>query len=384
MTRAEIDQLKAAVNLRAVAAELGIMQSGGRWFCPTCQPAGGKSPDLAIFDQFFKCYKCGKGGDIFALVELSGVASDFGQALEYVATMTGKDRVKAEKSTEKSTEKRPAKIDLKKSTIREIYREKSGNPGPGSMSEKIVDCRRSWSEIFAAFLAACGPVDGQTLAWIVKGKKLDPAIVDRAGLRVCGRDYVNIMTGLESRFGKDQVKAAGLWSFYAYYKADIEFLVIPYYQDGAPVYLKARPPLSADLADKYQIDRFRNTAGRVPCLYGVDLLKNRPDKVLICEGESDTWAAWTWQENAVGSPGGKAFKPAWVDHFRSIPWVYLVQDNDQAGAESTRIIADLFLSAGLPCPLLVKIPGEFKDLGDYLKGGYKTGDSGPEISEAKQ
>ena len=43
-------------------------------------------------------------------------------------------------------------------------------------------------------------------------------------------------------------------------------------------------------------------------------------------------------------------------------------DADAAGTEGARIIADVFLKAGLPVPLKVTIP-EGKDLNEYLKGG---------------
>ena len=49
----------------------------------------------------------------------------------------------------------------------------------------------------------------------------------------------------------------------------------------------------------------------------LDALKGQPDKVLVCEGESDTWAALSYGFAAVGSPGAKNFKAAWVEGFRS-------------------------------------------------------------------
>ena len=50
--------------------------------------------------------------------------------------------------------------------------------------------------------------------------------------------------------------------------------------------------------------------------------------------------------------------------------VYLVPDTDAAGAEGSRIIADLFLKADLPVPLRLTIP-DGKDLNEYMKDGIK-------------
>ena len=49
----------------------------------------------------------------------------------------------------------------------------------------------------------------------------------------------------------------------------------------------------------------------------LDALKGQADKVLVCEGESDTWTALTAGYAAVGSPGARLFKPAWVEGVRS-------------------------------------------------------------------
>ena len=102
--------------------------------------------------------------------------------------------------------------------------------------------------------------------------------------------------------------------------------------------------------------------------------KPLPDKVLICEGESDTWTALSYGFAAVGSLGAKGFKAAWVEGFRGLQdadgrsRVYLVMDADKAGAEGSLTIADLFLKAGLPVPLQMIIPPGM-DLTDFMKGG---------------
>ena len=107
-----------------------------------------------------------------------------------------------------------------------------------------------------------------------------------------------------------------------------------------------------------------------------DALKGQPDKVLVCEGESDTWTALSAGFAAVGVPGAQNFKTAWVEAFRPFAdaggrsRVYLVPDADKAGQEGSRIIAGLFLKAGLPVPLKLTIPAG-KDLNEYMKDGIK-------------
>ena len=106
----------------------------------------------------------------------------------------------------------------------------------------------------------------------------------------------------------------------------------------------------------------------------MDALAAQPlaDKVLVCEGESDTWAALSYGFAAVGSPGARSFKPDWIEAFRPFidagGWsrVFLALDPDAAGAEGARTIAVLFRKAGLPVPLKLAIPAG-KDLSEYME-----------------
>jgi hypothetical protein len=50
--------------------------------------------------------------------------------------------------------------------------------------------------VFEAFLERCRPVEGKALNWLVKDKAIKPEVIVSCGLRFCGREYREIMTGL--------------------------------------------------------------------------------------------------------------------------------------------------------------------------------------------
>lgn len=54
--------MKLKPTLKDMAAALGLHGKGKRFFCPACQSGGGKTPDLAVSDKGFKCFKCGTAG----------------------------------------------------------------------------------------------------------------------------------------------------------------------------------------------------------------------------------------------------------------------------------------------------------------------------------
>jgi hypothetical protein len=176
--------------------------------------------------------------------------------------------------------------------------------------------REAWQKAADPQRVACRPVEGRPLEGLTKDKGIREDVVIALGLRFCGREYQDIMKVLTIRFGEDALVAAGLLkkskttprlvpSFWHYFASKAGFLVIPYLLDGLPVYLKARPPVSKADAERLELVRFLNTAAVVPCLYNADALKGQPERVLICEGEADTWKALSNGFPAVGSPGSK-------------------------------------------------------------------------------
>lgn len=373
--REHIAALKAAADPGRVTSALGLQSRGKRFFCPACQPAGGKTPDLAVTDKGFSCFKCGQRGDLLKLIEVvKGL--DFPDAVAWLEDLTGICRPDRRKGGYPGKGRRPiVRPGLNPCGLSHVSGaarpEAAEKPGPA---------------VYEAFLAACRPVEAESrvLDWLKKKSHVTLEMAAALGLRFCGREYLDVMDGLRLRYGDSVQLAAGLSkrsktgravpSFWHYYAKKAGFLVIPYLQAGRPVYLKARPPMSKDKAERLGLARFLNTAAAVPCLYNVDALAAKPDKVLICEGESDTWAALSEGFAAVGSPGSRQFKPAWVEGFRGFvdadgrSRVYLVPDVDAAGVEGSRIIADLFLTVGLPVPLKLTIPAG-KDLSDYVRAG---------------
>jgi len=368
-----LDALKAAADPGRVAVALGLRGKGRRFFCPSCQADGGKTPDLSVHAKGFNCFKCGLKGDLLKLIEVAG-RLDFPKAVAWLERETG---IRAPNHPGGG--------------YRDKGKVKTRSPGLSCGAVSVAgragkDISRGTPDpdIYAAFLASCRPVEGKALDWLTKDKGIAPEVINALGLRFCGKEYLDIMDDMKTRFPEDALLTAGLLkrsktgrlvpSFWHYYAKKAGFLVIPYLKAGRPVYLKVRPPVSKEDAERLKLVRFLNTAAAVPCLYNVDALAGNPDKVLICEGESDTWTALSNGFAVVGTPGAKNFKAAWVEDFRGFidaddrSRVYLALDKDTAGAEGSRVIADLFRKAGLPVPLKLAIPAG-KDLSEYMKEG---------------
>ena len=404
--REHLYALKAAADPGRVAAYLGLRGRGRRFFCPLCQPDGGKTPDLSVTDKGFVCFKCGQKGDLLKLVEVAG-KKDFPSAVAWLESLTG---------IRPAARPRGGYRDKGKVGIVAPASSWKADPGAGGVGRADAGSGPD-PAVYDAFLTACRPVEGPALAWLkAKVPDLTDALVEGLRLRFCGREYLAVMDGLKKTFGDAALVKAGLLkrsktgrlvpSFWHYFTRKAGFLVIPYMVEGRPVYLKVRPPVSKEDAERLKLIRFLNTAAAVPVLYNADALVAQPpaDKVLICEGESDTWSALSYGFAAVGVPGAKGFKESWVEAFRPFAdpdideeraailehdaglsraeavagavigpgrsRVILALDVDKAGTDGSRIIAGLFRKAGLPVPLKLAIPAG-KDLTDFLKDGRK-------------
>lgn len=93
-------------------------------------------------------------------------------------------------------------------------------------------------------------------------------------------------------------------------------------------------PLFARERDRPSGPRFRQPAGTKLVPYGLWRLGDarRAALVYIAEGESDCWALWASGFPALGLPGASAAGSLRADHIEDIETIYILGDNDKAGA----------------------------------------------------
>jgi predicted P-loop ATPase len=102
----------------------------------------------------------------------------------------------------------------------------------------------------------------------------------------------------------------------------------------------------------------------------------------IVEGESDCWTLWFNNFPAIGMPGANTAKKLKPEYLHDIPKVYIIQENDHAGAEFSKGISKKLSSIGYegsyyivkmesakdPNDLYKKSPQEFKNIFQSLLG----------------
>lgn len=117
-------------------------------------------------------------------------------------------------------------------------------------------------------------------------------------------------------------------------------------------------------ATRYKVVSFSRGVGNT-ALYGIDALDH--DEVLICEGEMDTLIARQYGFNSLTATTGAG---KWVDEWTPMfvgKRVYIAYDNDRAGIDGARKLANKLVAGGVEKVHVVKLEvADKQDLTDYF------------------
>jgi DNA primase len=139
-------------------------------------------------------------------------------------------------------------------------------------------------------------------------------------------------------------------------------ITIPIYnRKGEVTFFK----LAKDPQDERPAPKMLTSPGAGVELYGWDRLLQKPERIIICEGEFDRLVLEAQGFFAVTSTGGAAtFRPEWAKAIRSIPQVYVCFDRDQAGRNGAMIVGLM-----IPHAKVIELPeavGESGDVTDFF------------------
>lgn len=125
------------------------------------------------------------------------------------------------------------------------------------------------------------------------------------------------------------------------------------------------------------VDELGNTYGEVR-IFGIENLVNEDiEEVVWCEGETDRIINEQYGfPTACPTSGAGSWKPEWVKYFRNKKRVYIFQDNDEAGRNATKKLAERLCRTTEV--YVVNWPDDFPHKGDitdfYTKCGFTAED----------
>jgi DNA primase len=118
--------------------------------------------------------------------------------------------------------------------------------------------------------------------------------------------------------------------------------------------------LAKDPEDRTDAPKMLTTPGSKVELYGWEHISEKPEEIIICEGEFDRLVLEGRGFAAVTSTGGAGtFRKEWADALKDIPKIYVCFDNDEAGRKGAERIAQM-----IPQARIIRLPGEVGEGGD--------------------
>ncbi|MCW1908027.1 MAG: toprim domain-containing protein [Candidatus Saccharibacteria bacterium] len=136
---------------------------------------------------------------------------------------------------------------------------------------------------------------------------------------------------------------------------------------GTVQFMKLRQdPFVASGSAKYM------STGGEGAIFNAEILKEKPDQLVICEGEFDCLVLRAFGIPAISSTAGaRTFKQEWIDQLTSVRHLYICFDNDEAGEQGANELIEK-LSQALPSTSVLQISlphevGAHGDITDYFK-----------------
>lgn len=330
------------VSIADLAERLGLdvlQHNKARCYNTASHTNGDRNPSLKLYNdtQTYYCFTCREAGDTIRLVQ-KALGYDFRQACEWIEQAYG---IKAH--TDKVLPTLPKA---------KIYRPKIEYNYPATADKAI------YSEVYRLAQSHNAIIE------YLKAKGLSDLTITRFDWRQLSDDAI---AKIKAKYKPDELKQAGLLTDKGRFIFEINRTLIPYFDMGELVYLRAR-----DITGKGKI-RFINPIGKSIPLYNINALYelgSDATTLYIAEGETDTMALTDDGYLAVGIAGG-ANNPTIYrlidtlsEGFSTEIKLTLVPDNDPTGDKFSQIISELLYARGFTVDVM-QLPDMYKDYGDY-------------------
>lgn len=344
----DLEKIKA-IPIEAVATSLGFQISRGS---ARCRLPGhdDKTPSFSIRTKTnsFKCFACNQSGDTITLVRLmQGV--DFASACDWINNRFGLNAI----TTSKTTKRRPPRQPIIKPAAKIAA-------SAASSSEFDIDM-----EIFEWVMAQSPLLDSGREYLASRGFSPETVAYFNVGQM---KDDRTILKNAREHFGDERLKRCGLMSVSRrgpYFAFRSNYLLFPYVEEGAVVFIQARRP---DSGEKF---RWVCPHQLPPTVFNLDVLSSAASTITICEGVTDVLSAHELKIAALGLVGASAkLNDKTIARLKGRN-VTLLGDADKAGNDFSKRLTKLLSERGITA-VSKTLPNGFNDLNDYLRHSRGT------------
>ena len=343
MSNPIIDDILHSTDIVDIVGKYVPLKKAGSNFSGCCPFHNEKTPSFMVSPtkQIFKCFGCGKGGNVLTFIqEIEKI--DFRDAVKELAKMQHIDLEKYDTSLKKNAAESDEKGKLKRihTLAQNFFRENLQNHPEAQ--QYLQDVR-----------------------------KLSPELIERFGIGYAPESYYELVQRLRTKgFNDNDILEASLakrnanGEIYAFFRNRITFPIAD--TMGNIVGFSARV-LNPEDKPKYLNSAEHKAFEKSKILYGLNLAKNairEQEKLIIVEGQMDVLGLAKLDMPIGVATSGTALTE---DHVKTLKRytenIYLLFDNDSAGQQATKRALKLFYQQNL-FPKIIKLPTEQKDVDD--------------------
>lgn len=344
-----VNEIKNRVNIFDIAREAGYTPDRNNFIKSIYKEES--KPSLKLYPQTysFYCFSAGRGGDVIKFYQdLKNI--DFKTALHQLSERLGIDAAKTLPSINdelvkykfKLTESEQECFEERAAILQYEFGMKQDEAEQVAKNQIYFDRISMRKMIYKDLATHCGDIEAAALDYLTGPTRgLTAKTIRHFGL-FCISNTTKTEKYLRENYSKDDLTLAGLLNEKGNFVFSMNTLIIPYYEKGEIVYLRARALANDSTAHKY-IGLY-NSTGDITAkrIFNIDVLDKIGigNKLLICEGEFDTMIAIQNGYNAVGIPGvnnAPTNLKTMVKDFN----ITIAFDNDVAGKKGMQVITDM-------------------------------------------
>jgi DNA primase len=341
----QIEEVRRANDIVEVIREFVPLKRAGKDFKALCPFHNEKTPSFQVSPskQIFKCFGCGKGGNVFGFV-MSVEHLEFPEAVEFLARRAGVTLARRSGESRESASRRESLFEINLWAAKVFYRcllnPEMGRPGRDYLATRGLD-ESTWTKFKLGF----APESWDFLLGLCGSKGFSTGDLAAAGL------------ALERQGGT---------GYYDRFRHRIMFPILDV--RGRVIAFGGRA--LDDSLPKYLNSPETSLFSKGTCLYGLDAAKDgmlREKRVIVVEGYTDCLMSHQHGVDWTVATLGTALTPSHVSTLRRyVDEVLLVFDGDNAGRAAAERSIDIFLEQDVdmrvvllpeeldPCDFLVK------------------------------
>lgn len=347
----EIETIKSRLNIVDLIGEYVRLQKAGNNWKACCPFHNEKTPSFSVSEdkQFWHCFGCGKGGDVFGfLMEIEGL--NFREALENLAQRTGVELKNSGNDFVDSKGREKIMEILEWATL---FYEKQLWEGLGKKEalSYLKDKRGLNEETIRVFRLGYAPVGWRNLLQFLINKGYEIKDIVRAGLIVQKRDGGSSEADFYDRF-RDRI-------------------IFPIANSGGKVigYSARINPSGDETQAKYINTPETEVYHKSSVLYGIDKARldiRNKNWILLVEGNMDVIASWQAGIKNVVAISGTALTPEQLNIIgRYTKNIKMFLDMDEAGQKASQRSAQLAFEREFNVSIVSTNEG--KDAADIVK-----------------